>query len=253
MRDGRAVQRSSEARGGSHLTVSLDHLSARIALVQRCSLLFTGLSQEACVKILALAHEKTFERRETLFWDGDPIHEVLLLIGGCTKVSQVGRTGNEVILRLNGPGDLVGALGFLSRRHHCASAQALHDCKVLAWDATVFDGICERFPLVRRNAANILAEHLHELEERFREVATEKVGVRVAHELVRLLKQIGCRVNGAVEINLSREDLAQLTGTTLFTVSRLLSEWEQRGFVVPLHQAVQVRDARALQEIVGDE
>ena len=92
----------------------------------------------------------------------------------------------------------------------------------------------------------ILDEHLRELEDRFREVATDKVGARVALQLLRLLKTIGRPVEGGVEVGLSREELAQMTGTTLFTVSRLLSAWEARGVVRPLREAVAICDIPSL-------
>jgi CRP-like cAMP-binding protein len=90
------------------------------------------------------------------------------------------------------------------------------------------------------------------MEERFREIATEKVGSRVARQLVRLVEQIGRQVSDGVEIGLSREDVAQMTGTTLFTVSRLLSEWETAGLVMPRREAVIIRDIKLLRAISGE-
>ena len=101
---------------------------------------------------------------------------------------------------------------------------------------------------MRKNVACILSARLHELEERFREVATQQVRMRVAHELLRLLKQIGKPLHGGIEVSLSREELAQMTGTTFFTVSRLISQWEQLGFVSPRREAVLVRDPQSLSE-----
>ena len=99
----------------------------------------------------------------------------------------------------------------------------------------------------------ILDEHLLELEDRFREVATDKVAARVALQLLRLQKKIGRPVNGGVEIGLSREELAQMTGTTLYTVSRLLSDWEGRGVVRPRRKAVAICDVSSLQAISEEE
>jgi CRP-like cAMP-binding protein len=104
----------------------------------------------------------------------------------------------------------------------------------------------DRFSVLHQNMARILGEDLMELEERFREVATEKVGTRVARQLARLMERIGRPVNAGVEISLSREELAQMTGTTLFTVSRLFSAWEARGIVRPQREAVTICDAQSL-------
>jgi len=64
-----------------------------------------------------------------------------------------------------------------------------------------------------------------------------------------LLNQVGRRVNGAVQINLSREELAQLIGTTLFTVSRLLSDWDEQGIVSAGRESVIVKNLEALVEL----
>jgi len=120
---------------------------------------------------------------------------------------------------------------------------------MLAWDKPIFEALSQRLPTLRRNTARILEERLQEMQERFREIATEKVAPRLSSELVRLLHQVGRRVNGHVEISLSREELAQLTGTTLFTVSRLLCQWEVRGIVSSRRETVLVRNLPALIEL----
>ena len=110
----------------------------------------------------------------------------------------------------------------------------------------------ERFPALRRNILNVVAERLQELEDRYREISTEKVATRLSHQLLRLFNQLGRCVNGngTRTIKLSREELAQLTGTTLFIVSRLLSEWKERGLLTPGRECVDVHNIQALREFV---
>jgi CRP/FNR family transcriptional regulator, nitrogen oxide reductase regulator len=223
-------------------------LGERVALVQQF-VLFAGLGAADCANIVSSAHERDFARRQTIFFEGDPMQQILLLTSGCVKVTQFGQNGSEVILRLSGPGEVLGSIEQCSRATHCSTAQALQASRVLMWDAKVFESISERYPILRRNTARILGDRLRELEERFREISTEKVASRLSSQLVRLLNQVGRRVNGYVEISLSREELAQLTGTTLFTVSRLLSQWEQRGIVSARRETVLVRDLPALVEL----
>jgi len=90
---------------------------------------------------------------------------------------------------------------------------------------------------------------LNQLEVRFREICTEKVAPRLSSQLVRLVSQVGRPFNGYVEIGLSQRDLAQLTGTTLFTVSRLLGQWEDLGIVRPQRQGVLVLNVPALEDL----
>jgi CRP-like cAMP-binding protein len=224
----------------------------RAAQVQYFSL-FANISQSDCRQIVAAAQERRFSRRQTLFLEGDPVRNIILLTSGCAKILQFGQNGTEVILRLSGPGEVVGTIGLCVQGRHCSMARTLNESTALVWDASVFESVSDRFPALRRNTMHILCQRLHELEERYREISTEKVAARLSHELVRLQSQVGRPVNGSVEIRLSREELAQMTGTTLFTVSRLLSEWDQLGIVSTRREAVLVVNLRALQELAESE
>ena len=132
-------------------------------------------------------------------------------------------------------------------------ARSINAATALVWEASVFEALADRFPLLRRNATRILCQRLHEMEQRYLEISTEKVAVRLSHELVRLHMQMGRSVNGWKEIGLSREELAQMTGTTLFTISRLLSEWDHLGIVSTRREAVSILKLQALQDLATDE
>jgi CRP-like cAMP-binding protein len=227
---------------GAH---NINIISQRVCMVQRFAL-FANIPASDCAQILALAHEKDFPRRQTLFFEGDSVKQIVLLTSGCVKVTQFGPNGSEVILRLTGPGELVAAFGSWAGGVHCSTAQTLQPSRALVWDIATFEAMSERVPALRRNTANILCRRLRELEDRFREISTQKVAPRLGSQLLRLVNQVGRRVEGAVEISLSQEELAQLTGTTLFTVSRVLSQWEQLGIVNTRREAVLVRDVNAL-------
>jgi CRP-like cAMP-binding protein len=215
--------------------------------------LFAGILPGDYAKIAARARVKEFKRGEVLFMEGDPVRQILLLTSGFVKVTKVGLSGIEVLLRFSVPGDVLGAASLFSAGKYCATAQAFRLCRALVWDAPAFKTLVERFP-VHQNLARILSQELLDLEERFRELATERVGPRVARQVIRLMEQIGQPVDGSVEIGLSREDLAQMTGTTLFTVSRLLSGWEARGIVRPRREVVMICDVHSLRAIAkGDE
>jgi len=224
----------------------------REALVKEFSV-FSNLSPAGFREVVSSATDKELLRRQTIFIEGDPIRQVLLLTSGCVKITQLGQNGAEVILRLNGPGELVGTLGVSASANHLVTARTTQTSTALVWDAAVFESVCDRFPILRRNTERILSQRLHELEERFREISTQKVAPRLSHQLIRLLNQLGRRVNGSAEIGLSREELAQLTGTTLFTVSRLLCQWEKLGIISTRRESVLVCDLPALTALSQDE
>jgi CRP-like cAMP-binding protein len=211
--------------------------------------LFASIAAADCAHIVNCAQERVLTRHQTIFFVGDPIRQLWLLTSGCVKIMQVGPNGGEVILRVAGPGDMIGSFGFSARDNHSSSAQTIHAAKALVWDTPVFEALSERFPALRRNMVRVLCERLQEMDERFREISTEKVASRLSSQLGRLLIQVGRRVDGGIEVGLSREELAQLTGTTLFTVSRMLSLWEQQGIVKARREAVLICDTQALREL----
>jgi len=227
--------------------LSESEITRREALV-KASPLFSDMPASECREMVSAAYEKHFARRQTIFLEDDPVRGVVLLTSGSAKMMQLGKSGAEVILGVRGRGEVVGTVGLRPQGRHCSTAQALVSSTALVWDATVFETLSQRSVQLGRNIMNILCQQLHELEERYREISTEKVSVRLSHQLIRLLNQLG-RVNGGQEIRLSREELAQLTGTTLFTVSRLLSEWNQRGIVRARREAVSVNNFQALAKL----
>ena len=220
-------------------------LAARVTCVQQ-SPLFWGLSPAECTEVASTARELRFGNRETIFREGDPVGSVSVLASGRVKITQLGRSGAEVILRVKGTGEVVGGLGVQPGGPHFLTAQTREPCVVLVWEARKFELLEDRFPALRRNTVRIFAERLRILEQMFLELATEQVAPRLARMLVRLLEQSALNQEHAVRIDLSREELAQMTGTTLFTVSRILCDWEQRGIIQTQRKAVLVQDPRSL-------
>jgi CRP-like cAMP-binding protein len=222
-------------------------IKARTDLVCNCSL-FAEMPDGDRESVVASAHQRTYPCGKTIFFEGDPVRQVVLLISGCVKLSQFGPEGQEVILRLAGKGETVCAECF-PRFNHCSTARTMSPSTALVWEANQFEAVAERFPVLRRNISCVLMQTLNQLEVRFREVCTEKVAPRLSSQLVRLVSQVGRPFNGYVEIGLSQCDLAQLTGTTLFTVSRLLGQWEEQGIVRPHRQGVLVLNVPALEDL----
>src|SRR5579859_892343 len=223
-------------------------------LVLMCaSALFTGLSQREVEEIVSCARARTFARDELLFCQGQPVRSLIFLQSGSVKHTQVGESGSEVLLRMSGTGEALHVQGDSGTCSHTCSARAMEQCKAMVWEYNRLQGLMTQYPQIRQNVSRILAGRLRELEERFREVATEKVARRLALVLLRLLKQIGKPVAEGTQVSLSREELAQMTGTTLFTISRILSKWSEQGIVTPRREAVIINDSRRLASVHGDD
>ncbi|HTT21760.1 MAG TPA: Crp/Fnr family transcriptional regulator [Candidatus Sulfotelmatobacter sp.] len=208
--------------------------------------LFSGVPPADCATIISRGFTKQFQRRQHLFSIGDRVDHVLLLLSGSVKITQVGFKGSEVILRVSAAGDLEGTFGLWPECKHNSSAQAIQPCTAVVWDLATFARLWEQFALFRRNTFRALEQRLHEMELRVREISTEDVSSRLSSELIRLSNRSGYGVDGNPEVRLTHTDLAQLTGTTLSTVSRLLSRWQKLGIVSAGPGGVQIRDIAAL-------
>ena len=208
--------------------------------------MFRGLESQACADLVRLARDRRVVRRETFFLQGDPATDVFVLCAGRLKATQLASAGEQVILRLVGPGEMFGALEVGAGGQYSSGAEALEASHALLWDRCAFDEMAERNPVILRNVLRILSERMRLLEQSCRELATVRAATRVASALVRLAGQMGRPTDGGALVALGREDLAQLTGCTPFTVSRFLADWEALGYVKSRREAVVLVDAPSL-------
>lgn len=204
----------------------------------RQSEFFRDLSSGELMQVAGEMQRVPCPPRQVLCREGEPVNRMVLIGSGWVKATKLSASGEEVIVGLSGPGAFVVGLGLRPGAPSPSTAQVLEPGHALVWDAAKLESFCERFPVLRRNAAHILAERLRGLEQRFHKLATEQVPARLASLLIDLAGQLGCRAGDAVRVSLSREELAQMTGTTLFTVSRTLSQWNERGIVDARRRAV---------------
>jgi CRP-like cAMP-binding protein len=212
--------------------------------------LFDGISITDCTQIVSFAEHKRFLPTQAIPGQDMFGRFISLLFRGRAKTVRISRTGVPVIVRIEEPGDIVGGLGLPLEALDLLRAHALEACQVLAWEAQTFEALCDNFPVLRQNSVQILDERLRLLEERFLEMATENVASRLARMLVRLLEQNGSAPE-ADRIGFSNDELAQMTGTTPFSVNRLLSAWQQRGIVRLRHKAVLVQDRLGLIDLAS--
>ncbi len=230
-----------------------DRRTGLLGLLARATL-FRDLGPEALAEVLAAARERGAGEGEAVFREGEPAERFCVVAEGRLKLSQVGADGNEVLLRFVGPGEATAALAIFEGAEYPLTATAVAPTTVLEWDREAVQAMLARHPALAVATVRLLSERLREVQERFRELATERVAQRVARALLRLVRQAGRKVEGGVLIDLplSRQDLAEMTGTTLFTVSRVLSEWEGRGILESGRERVKVLAPHGLVAIAED-
>jgi CRP-like cAMP-binding protein len=107
-------------------------------------------------------------------------------------------------------------------------------------------------PYLSFDLMKLMTGYIQEMQERYRELATEKVERRIARALLRLAAQMGTKNESGIELSFTRQDLAEMSGTTLYTVSRTLSDWERQGLVEAGRERVLIRNPHGVVSIAEE-
>lgn len=210
--------------------------------------LFQGLAVSDLDRMIELATSLRIAKGRAVFEQERPAQSFFLLLDGHVRVIRTTPDGQEVIIRYISAGELIGIANALGRTTYPATAMAAVDCVVLAWPSSLWQGFSSAFPSFSANTYRTVGERLQDAHSRVVEMATAQVDQRVALALVKLANQTGRKTDDGLLIDfpISRQDIAEMTGTTLHTVSRLMTAWQARGLVKSARQKVTVVDARGL-------
>ncbi|MBB4350666.1 Crp/Fnr family transcriptional regulator [Aliirhizobium cellulosilyticum] len=217
--------------------------------------LFDLMPDDELDRLLQHASARRFAQGEAVFEQGGSAGSFFLLLHGRLKVTQVTEDGQQIIVRVVHPGDLFGFARALQRTDYPGTATAVAESVTLAWPTELWPSFVEHNPRLAVTAMQTIGERLEEAHVRIREMSTEEVERRVAHTVLRLAKKAGKQEERGIRIDflISRQDIAEMTGTTLHTVSRILSAWEQMGFVLGGRQKLFVTDMSGLESIAAGE
>jgi CRP-like cAMP-binding protein len=218
--------------------------------------LFRAMSDENLDAVLSTVQVRQLAVGEAAFEQGQPAREFFMLLNGHLKVMQITPDGQQVVVRHVHPGDVFGIAKAIRRRDYPATAEAVTESLVLSWLASQWDDFVALNPTLASNALEAVGERLQEAHTRIRELSTQEVERRVAHCLLRLIRKAGRPTPDGllVDFPVTRQDIAEMTGTTLHTVSRLMSAWETLGLVKSARRKIIVVDRPALAALAeGDE
>ena len=198
-----------------------------VAQALRTASLYRGLSEEDRQRLAEVSLVKSWEKGETIFGEGDPSDFLLTVLVGRVKIVKLQSSGKEVILEIFGPGDPLGTVVAYEGRPFPASAIALESTSCLLVRRGPFFGLLEKHPSLVRGLLSAFTRRIVELAQRIPEVAGARVETRFAHLFLKLADRMG-QPRGAgvfVPMALSRQELADLTGTTIESCIRLMSRW----------------------------
>jgi CRP-like cAMP-binding protein len=195
--------------------------------------IFQSLDDDALRAVLAEASPRRLAKGTAMFEHDAEANEFFLVLDGRLKVVKITPDGEQVLMRFVIPGEICGIAVAIGRSTYPATAVAATESLVLAWPSAQWPKLCEKAPALSANAIQAIGSRLQDAHARIAELSTEEVQRRVAHALLRLAGQAGTKVENGVLIDfpVTRQDLAEMTGTTLHTVSRIMSVWESSGLI----------------------
>lgn len=213
--------------------------------------LFERMSDAELDKFLSHASLRRVLQGEAVFKQGEFAHSFYLLLSGRLKVTQVTGDGQQFIVRVVHPGELFGFAKALRRRDYPGTATAAIESLVLCWPSELWEEFVEHNSRLAVSAIQTMGQQLEEAHTRIREMSTQEVERRVAHVILRLSLLAGRKDESGIQISfpITRQDIAEMTGTTLHTVSRILSAWEARGLVKGGRQKILIRDLAGLSRL----
>jgi CRP-like cAMP-binding protein len=210
--------------------------------------LFAGLGPDQLDEILREARAIRYPKDTAVFEQGAEADAFFVLLHGHLRVEKTTAQGHQIVVRYVSPGEVFGVAQALAMQHYPATAVAAVDSVALCWPSAAWPRLTSKFPPLAANALQTVGRRLQDTQSRIMEMSSEQVEQRVAHALLRLAKQAGRKTEAGVEIDfpISRQDVAEMTGTTLHTVSRILSAWESQGLVEGGRQRIVLRNPHGL-------
>jgi len=211
---------------------------------------FRRLSPALRARVAAVARLKSHERGELIFAEGDPSDAFMVIVDGRVKVYKSTPAGKEIILEIFGAGDPLGAVAVYEGAPFMASALALEPSTVLSIEQQAFFRLLEEDPAMVRGLLSGLTIRLAELTRRLAELSGARVEARFARLFLKLCDQIGRAERGGtfVPMPLSRQELADLTGTTIETAIRIMSRWQKEDVLQTEKDGFIAIDRDALEE-----
>ena len=210
--------------------------------------LFAGLEPDPLDALLREAQSIRYPKGAAVFQQDAEAQSFFVLLHGHLRVFKLTPDGQQVVVRYVAPGEVFGVAAAIGRTAYHATAAAVVDSIALVWPSAAWPRLVAQHPQLAVNTLQTVGSRLQDAHTRVVEMSTEQVERRIAHTLLRLARQAGRKVEEGVQIDfpISRQDVAEMTGATLHTVSRVLSAWEGQSLVAGGRQKITIRDPHRL-------
>ncbi len=227
--------------------------NAELAELLRSVALYRRLSAEDRQRLAAVSTLKVYERGDEVFAEGDLPRSFLVIVDGRVKVIKSTPAGKEIILEIFGAGDPFGAVAVYEGYPFPASARALETTRCVVTPRDAFFGLLEQHPSLVRGLLGGLTIRLMELTNRLADLTGARVEERLARLFLKKAEEIGRPERGGtfIPLQLSRQEIADLAGTTIETAIRVMSRWGKQGWVETAEDGFVILRREPLERLAG--
>jgi CRP/FNR family transcriptional regulator len=213
--------------------------------------IFSTLSSPDLKEITPYVASVSFKKREVIFSEGDPSEWFYLVVDGKVKITKLSQDGKEIILEIIPPLDFFGGLAVLRGFPYPANAIAMEDTKLLRISRSNILRILDRFPNLMYCMALQLGERMKGSHETLKNIALERVESRIASLLLKLSDKAGSKAEDGIviDIKLTKQDIAEMVGTTVETSIRTMSKLKKMNVVAEREGRIVISNLEKLRSL----
>lgn len=213
--------------------------------------IFSTLSSPELKEISHYLMPASFKKKEVIFSEGDPSEWLYIVTEGKVKITKLSHDGKEIILEVIHPMDFFGGLAVIRGFPYPANAVAMEDTKLLKISRSSLMRVLDRFPNLMYCMAQQVGERMKESHETLKNIALERVEARIASLLLKLSDKTGSKAAEGVVIDmkLTKQDIAEMVGTTVETSIRTMSKFKKMGIVSEKDGKIVVKNLERLKSL----
>ncbi|MFC1899396.1 Crp/Fnr family transcriptional regulator [Chloroflexota bacterium] len=213
--------------------------SSQIQILSNTAI-FSGLNDDELSELAGITMEHNFMPNEFIFWEGDAPEWLYIISTGQVKVVKHSSQGKEFIISFFGPSEMFGEVAVFENKPYPASAQAVAETETFQIKKGDFQAFLTSHPPVALKIINILAERLRNAQNRLRDFAGERIEQRLSSLLLMLSEKMG------TTLHLTRQEIADMAGTTTETTIRFMSSLKERGIIRSARREITILNRRKL-------
>ena len=171
---------------------------------------------------------RKIKKKQVLFYEGDKVIGIYYVHKGAIKITKIAQDGRELTVRIHSAGDYIGLHNLYAGQTHTDNAEAMSDCEISILSLQEFESLIEHHPEIAAKFIKILSQESNQIEEHIIRIAYDSVRKRIANSLINYFKTY---CPDGQSIHVSRNELANISGTSPETVSRTLTDFENEGLI----------------------